>query len=93
MSLIGQRAKFNLTDEYGKVTGEVVGTIQDKVLGIRKVLNQLPVKPGQDGNYRTHIAIDFYLLKTEDGIVKVEATQYLGYPEDEIYGTPFIGSI
>lgn len=93
MSLIGQRAKFNQTDEFGKVTGEVTGVILDKVVGIRKVLNQLPIRPGQDGNYRTHIAVDFYLLKTEEGIVKVEATQYLGFPEKDGKPYAFIGTM
>lgn len=51
--------------------------------GIRFVYNQLTQGTGENGSYLTHVVVDFYLLKTEEGIVKVEATQYLDYPETD----------
>lgn len=92
MSIIGQSAKFNTTDEWGKVTGEVTGQILDKVQGVKKVLNQLPEGPGKDSTFINHLVVDYYLLKTEEGkILKVEAMQYLGYPERDPSTPPFIG--
>lgn len=81
MSLIGKTIIANLTDDFGEVTSQVTGKVVDKVLGVKKVYNQLPQGNGREGNYLNHVVVDYYLLQEDSGIVKVEATQFVGYPK------------
>jgi len=78
MSLIGHKIKANLLDEYGDVQSQVSGTILEKIVGIKKVRNQLPTGKNENtSSYFHHVAVDFYLIQTEDGLKKVECLEVL----------------
>lgn len=91
MSLIGRRIKANLTDEFGDVTGEVVGVVLDKVTSAKKVRNQLPQGNGRDGIYYSHVPVDYFLIEIESGVEKVEAIQFMGFPEEDGHTFPYVG--
>ena len=78
MSLIGHTIKANLLDEYGDVQSQVSGTVLEKIVGIKKVRNQLPNGVnGNTGSYLQHVPVDFYLIQTEDGLQKIECLEVL----------------
>lgn len=93
MSLIGQRAKAVIRDESGYEKEIITGVILDKIRSTIKVLNDFPDYKGMASTASQHIAVDYYIIKTEDGVKFALAKDYLGYPEKETSGITFIGSV
>lgn len=84
MSLIELYIKANLTDEDGRVIGTVNGIVLDKVSGVKKVEAQRLMVEGRRKICTEYIPVDYYLLRTKDNkFVKVEATQVIGYGDNE----------
>lgn len=86
MSLIGQKIKANIVSEEGANIGFVEGVVIEKVIGLTKRRIQRLRKDDVRIKCDHFFAVDFYLLETEDGLKKAEASQVV-----EIFKEPESG--